>query len=556
MRRLRPLVVCEHLRIAALFLFVLGTNLFSQDAPPPQPSPKKIQGTVINSVTKEPIQRALVYTSDSRFATLTDDHGHFEFNFVVSPSGDAAAYFENTLSSRRPGYFESSTQATGEDITIALVPEASIIGRISVPNVSDIDRMTISVYRRQVTEGRSRWTRLNDVLVRSNGDFRVTNLAAGTYKIFTNEALDRDPLTFDPNGPFYGYPPIYFPAATNFATAATIELTPGQTFQVTLSPTRQAYYPVNIPVVQSGEEGQVDVVVSQGGQRGPGFTLGYDAQQHAIIGSLPNGNYTVEAVTGNVTPQSGAVHISVRDAPLAGPALTLVPVNFVSLNIDDQRTTPPSEGRAVVRRGRSVQLQSVAGSSLVPVEDFGLATPIPFDYTRSGFPAARPGRYWLRLNASNGYVASARSGNVDLLREPLTVGMGGSLPPIEVILRDDLAQLEGTVEGLQKKPASQLVPRRSGLYSGVLGVSAYIYCLPLPDESGQFHQIFAQQDGTFADQQMPPGSYRVLAFDREQPELDWRNSEAMRAYESKGQVIHLAPGQKEHLRLQLITTEQ
>jgi len=100
------------------------------------------------------------------------------------------------------------------------------------------------------------------------------------------------------------------------------------------------------------------------------------------------------------------------------------------------------------------------------------------------------------------------------------------------------------------------VPRRSGLYSGVLEVSAYIYCLPLPDESGQFHQIFAQQDGTFADQQMPPGSYRVLAFDREQPELDWRNSEAMRAYESKGQVIHLAPGQKEHLRLQLITTEQ
>ena len=189
MRRLRPLVVCEHLRIAALFLFFLGTNLFSQDAPPPQPSPKKIQGTVINSVTKEPIQRALVYTSDSRFATLTDDHGHFEFNFVVNPSGDAAAYFENTLSSRRPGYFESSTQATGEDITIALVPEASIIGRISVPNVSDIDRMTVSVYRRQVTEGRSRWTRLNDVLVRSNGDFRVTNLAAGTYKIFTNEAL-------------------------------------------------------------------------------------------------------------------------------------------------------------------------------------------------------------------------------------------------------------------------------------------------------------------------------------------------------------------------------
>jgi len=40
----------------------------------------------MNSVTHEPVARALVYSPDNRFATLTDDQGRFEF--AISP--DAA----------------------------------------------------------------------------------------------------------------------------------------------------------------------------------------------------------------------------------------------------------------------------------------------------------------------------------------------------------------------------------------------------------------------------------------------------------------------------------
>jgi hypothetical protein len=38
-----------------------------------------IRGTVVNSVTHEPIGRALVYSPDNRFATMSDAGGHFEF---------------------------------------------------------------------------------------------------------------------------------------------------------------------------------------------------------------------------------------------------------------------------------------------------------------------------------------------------------------------------------------------------------------------------------------------------------------------------------------------
>jgi len=52
---------------------------------------------------------------------------------------------------------------------------------------------------------------------------------------------------------------------------------------------------------------------------------------------------------------------------------------------------------------------------------------------------------------------------------------------------------------------------------------------------------------------MPPGTYRVLAFDRPQPDLEYRNPEAMKAYDAKGQLVRLIAGQKEHLHLQLVS---
>src|ERR1700746_2592251 len=49
--------------------------------------PDSVQGTVINAKTNEPIARAVVYSPDNRYATLTDDRGHFEFKFPPQEKG-------------------------------------------------------------------------------------------------------------------------------------------------------------------------------------------------------------------------------------------------------------------------------------------------------------------------------------------------------------------------------------------------------------------------------------------------------------------------------------
>jgi len=51
---------------------------------------------------------------------------------------------------------------------------------------------------------------------RSDGEFRFAELSAGSYKLLTHELLDRDPLTFNPRGQLFGYPPVYYPAAPDF----------------------------------------------------------------------------------------------------------------------------------------------------------------------------------------------------------------------------------------------------------------------------------------------------------------------------------------------------
>jgi hypothetical protein len=80
-----------------------------------------------------------------------------------------------------------------------------------------------------------------------------------------------------------------------------------------------------------------------------------------------------------------------------------------------------------------------------------------------------------------------------------------------------------------------------------------IYCIPLPDSPGQYQQLWASPtDGKFEYQMMAPGTYRVLAFKSRQPNLPFRDPEAMKAYDSKGQVVHLSSGEKARVQLQII----
>jgi hypothetical protein len=199
--------------------------------------------------------------------------------------------------------------------------------------------------------------------------------------------------------------------------------------------------------------------------------------------------------------------------------------------------------------GRSVSLRNPTGP-----QDEALVI--------EGAPA---GKYWVQVQSSRGYPAAIRSGNLDLQHRPLVVGAGGGASPIEITMRDDTAEIRGRIEGIKPPPQDGPGGSSSGSTGGSSGDPGgrsggpaqsrmHVYCIPLADSSGQFTELWAHPDGTFDSAALAPGAYRVLAFDRVQTEIEYRNQEAMQRYDSKGPVVRLAAGQKERVTVQLIAT--
>jgi hypothetical protein len=536
--------------------------------------PNILRGTVVNAITGAPIGRALVMTPGNIYAMLTDGEGHFEFT-LPKPGNAGDSRIERqrytfppfALIARKPGFLDDPNHQThaeaipGTEFTIPLLPEAIIKGRVNTSESDPALGITVQLYSRQIQDGIFKWVQAGSALANSNGEFRLAELLPGTYKLMTTEWMEDDPAATVPGGQQYAFPPVDYPGVPDFAAAGTIQLTAGQTFQADLPLTRQPYYPVRIPVANADASGRMNITVSVQGHYGPGYSLGYNAEKQRIEGLLPRGNYLVEASTFGPNSTSGAVHLSVPGAPAQSPTLTVTPNSSISLHVVEEFTAADSTapqtwnlgGRSIRVKGARAYLQISAENA----DDFAqqgtgmLRPPTGANDDSLILENLPPGRYWLRLHSSRGYVAAAAMGGLDLLHEPFVIAPGSSTP-IEITMRDDGAGLEGTVAGLSVPSATA----GSTFTSRLLPSFTWVYCVPLPDSPGQFEQLWVSPDGKFNSPMMVPGTYRLLASRSSQLNLPYRDAEAMRAYESNGQVVHLSAGQKLSVQLPAIPSTE
>ena len=552
---------------ACCFAAIQATGQTAQ----PDDQPKKIHGTVINAVTQAPIPRALVVSSDNRSATLTDGEGHFEFTIpddggagTQSLSGRQYISFAGNCSwlrARKPGFLDDCNEpgeegkSSGDDHTIALVPEALIYGRVTVPDNDQLSGTSVQLFFREVIEGLPRWIPMRTAFTNSAGEFRFFDLRPGEYRLFMHERADNDTVT-STAVKAYGYPPVYYPSAADFSGAATIRLSAGQSAEADISAVRQPYYRVTIPVSNSDIASGLRVNVQA--QTGPGYSLGYNAAAKRIEGLLPTGNYVVEAETVGESSASGTVQLKVNGAPAEGLPMTLVPDGSLTLNVKEEFTDKTAGGTMQWGDGkRTFTLhgpRTYLNPRLEPVDDLeprrgGSARPPTANNDNSLIlENLVPGHYyWLRIDTGRGYVASARLGDVDLFHQPLTVA-GGSSTPVEIEMRDDTAEIDVTVSGLESPSTESGSPTTSP--------RAFVYCVPEPDSPGQFRRLDSSESGKFGSTAMAPGAYRVLAFTSPQQHLPYRDAEAMKAYDTKGPVVRLTAGEKASVQVSLIVDSE
>jgi hypothetical protein len=551
-----------------------------------------IRGVVINSVTHDPISRALVFSPDNSFATLTDDRGRFDFTFRPAETEQTPRFttdapqlspgFQNpapnrptALMARKVGFVglnfeqrmnDNAFSVVGpdqQDVVISLLPEARVVGHVIIPGSDGSDKMQVALYRRAVRDGREQWDSAGNATTRVDGEFRLAELSPGDYKLLTLEQLDRDPLTAFPRGQLLGYPPLYYPNASDLATAAVIKLEPGETFQATMSPGKRAYYPVNLGLTNPLANG-IDVTVWPEGHPGPGYALGYNPQEAAIQGSMPDVTYTVQARVYGPTLMAGSTNFTVRGAPVAGPAVTLLQGASLTVSLREEfqptQTGQPPDSRIFISGPTAVPQNTRRPNylqvNLVPDEQFSLASQVslrpPVDENDESLVIENvlPGRYRVIVNTGLGYVSAITCGSTDLLQKPLVVGAGGTIPPMEITVRDDGAELDGTLDFVKVGPHRQELQSR---WEGPLG---NIYVIPTDKIDSRLKVSSANGDGTFAIQQIAPGTYHVFATDSRQFLMQSLSEEWLKRHESEVQVLRVVAEQKEHLRLSLIAASE
>jgi hypothetical protein len=593
------LVVC----FVGVYFAAMSAAVFAQQQTSGTANEKTVlRGVVVNSVTHQPVGRALVKSTDGRFATMTNDRGQFEMRFKNKKSeagngsavGGPSAWFAASTdgagglsvsqgdgprgpTSSQQGQLQQGEQGQGlsivdrpdfltavrvgyltpqtnwgnavsvardqGEVTIALTPEAKVVGHVTLADGEAAAGITLELLRQVVQDGRVRWNTAGTAEARSDGEFRFANLEAGIYKLYSAELPDRDPVTSDPRAQEgWGYPPVYYPSAADFAGGAAIHLTAGETFQATLTPQGRRYYAVHIGVV-GGSKGQLDVEVERDGHPGPGFSLGYNFRDGSIGGMLPDGNYLVKASTQENNGLTGLVNLSVHGGPATGMVTLLGGTNIDVRVIKELDESAASHYSMTINAGPRGVSNLPVMLQLVPAEEFN--TGRGYSALQSGDPSAEglvisgvpAGEYRVTTQMPGGYVAAIRCGDKDLLESTLVVGGGASMPPIEVTLRNDGAEIDGSIVELAKRSTGDGYPP-----------AGFVYIVPVGSGRGMT-LLVAQPNGEFQATQLAPGTYRVLAFERPKNDLEYADEDAMRKYDP--QMVTVVAGQKTKMRVSL-----
>ena len=109
------------------------------------------------------------------------------------------------------------------------------------------------------------------------------------------------------------------------------------------------------------------------------------------------------------------------------------------------------------------------------------------------------------------------------------------MPPIEVTLRNDGAEVQGKVETQEDADLpnlKQVAPMQQ---------TAYVYFVPMNEDAGELRRA-QSWNGMIDEKQITPGTYRILAFDHKNTEIGSSKVELLRRFQSKGVVVELSAG--------------
>ncbi len=500
-----------------------------------------ITGSVINAVTGEPINRTLVQLAGGQ-AIMTASDGSFEFTGV----SDSQTY----LTARKPGFFSDEELHPGQQlmliktakikdpVVLKLNPQSLITGRITDSNGEPIENAPITVFSTSIQDGRRRRTYVNQASPNEDGEFRFSGLRPGRYFLSAGSGLVEPPSRLAPTvkAAERGFPKTYYPGVPDRAEATPISLNPGQHAVIDLLLQSVPLYQVSVQIMGATPTGVgVQVLSPDGDDAAPLFNF-YDPDTGVHRFSVPRGLYIISAsvqITSNQRQQILRAQTQVNvTSDLDNIVLALAPTDSIPIEIRTEFTKPDSPYS-------SPNFRPSANVHLIPDRPFGNDQFSQLESAQNPSPVLKdlePGKYWVEVDNSYGYVQSLRCGSQDLTREPLTVAAGQHLPPIEIVLRDDSASLAVSLRSENPDTTATVVVVGSGNLQN-------------------FVKVLQSWNGNTGANDLAPGDYTIYAFDNI-ADLEYRNPDVLSAYSSRATRVTLAPNAKTNIVLDLIHVEE
>ena len=486
-------------------------------------------GSVVNSVTGEPIARAQILVAGvaNPRATVSDSAGKWSLSGLrcgqVQFSAARAGFLQGTAGDPRIGGAYRPTMlapsAASHGIVIRMTPQLVIAGRVLDPEGDPVFNAQVSVLVARVVEGKRVLARSNQGQTNDLGEYRVPMLASGRYVVCV--AAFVLPIQFSGGGvETTGIGDACYPGPPE--SRAGMDLPAGREARVDFNLPRVSMVKVRGTVsgMPKGRSISVSLLKQTGGAgTGPARQSGVRPDGTFEIPGVVPGTYlaNVDYFEGN-TRLTARTMFQVATTDVDGVNLRLVPAMTLSGRVifdSDSRSPAPT----VPNFGLSLrEMDNGNGGGRTVWGKEGA-------FTIEGVPS---GTYRLQaFPPQNLFVKSATLGGRDLLSQDVAVD--GPVGLLEVVLSDTGGSLDVQVEDSDGKSTDGWVlVLKDGRQIGVSRTGG---------------------TGRATLKNLPPGRYFVGAWDDNQ-QVEYSNPEWMRQF-GTGQSLTVEAGQatSAHVRL-------
>ena len=541
----------------AAYLFLAAALVFAQsdDSESSGGPGFTVGGVVVNSVTGDPVRRALVQItnlSGGPSSSFTDSEGKFQFTHV--PVADVV------LAARKPGFFSEQElhpesvfplgffhlDGNTNSAVIKLFPEGIVSGRVATVKGEPIEDTPVRLFQQRIMDGRKQWVQRSQSTTDEEGQFRIANLQPGQYLLSTGPmfGIGRRRVRGKRTSRQEQISNTFYPGVPEMDAATPITVVSGQQAEADFLLKPEPVFKVSgvvsgfLPATPNAPQ-----VATRSGEPLPA-PVSFDSQTAKFDVELPAGNYVLMIRTpdGEGNLLSGDLPLAVN-SDIENVTLTVGVPMVMPIRVETRSTSssPVASNRGVIEinghsqkiRFPDVQVRLISLDNRIEGTEFQADSNV-----NGGSFAIRnfvPGRYTVDLQPNPPwYVQSATSSTIDVLREELVLTPGRRPDALEIVLRDDGAMISGTIRA-DGQPAA-----------------GSVLLIPEQQSAAQIRVTAAAPGGDFLFDRVPPGDYKVLALDTVS-DLEFRNAETLGPYLSKAARITLEPGKQASVSVERVT---